>query len=249
LIGFLIVFENHVRLEEDPKVRVIIVTGKGKYFCTGMDLSSANQADLSDRLQSGSAAENSMRLFESFRNCRKPIISRINGPAMGGGWGLIFTTDIRIASPKSFFWFAEIKRGIVPALISAYIVPEIGAFKAKQLFLTGQKISPQNALELGLITAVADDSDSTEDESKLDKLVEVYVKELLEGGPGAGKAIKVMVNEEVGAAHERNREIVKKVFAATVQSEEAVYGMSCFIQKQKPDWASFIQQQRQLAKL
>eukprot|EP01102_Stenamoeba_stenopodia_P006064 TRINITY_DN1679_c0_g3_i1.p1 TRINITY_DN1679_c0_g3~~TRINITY_DN1679_c0_g3_i1.p1 ORF type:complete len:283 (+),score=56.34 TRINITY_DN1679_c0_g3_i1:62-910(+) len=229
------------KLEEDPKVRVIVITGNGKFFCTGMDLSSGNQEDLSKKLSSGSAADASIQIFETFRNCKKPIIARINGPAMGGGWGLLFTTDIRIASTKSYFWFAEIRRGIVPALISAYIVPEIGPFKAKQLFLTGEKISASKALELGLLTEVVDDE---KDPQALDKAVQKYIDYILEGGPGAASTIRTMVTEVAGATHQRNVEIVKKAFEKTVQSEEAMYGMSCFIQKQKPNWPEFIQQQQ-----
>jgi len=232
--------------EKDPSVRVIILTGSGKFFCTGMDLGSQNQEDM----KSSSSNPNSslIDVFEQIKSSKKPVISKINGPALGGGWGLIFTTDIRLASPNAYFSFAEVKRGLVPAIISAYIVPEIGAFKAKYLMLTGQRITSSKALELGLITDVVrhlpnknnnKENPPKEDEDPLEKLVESYVQELLEGGPQACGRIKSLVSHvSQSRDHQENLKYVQECFAEMINSPEAHYGMSCFLQKQKPDWST-----------
>jgi len=220
-------------VEEDPSVRVIILTGSGKYFCTGMDLGATNQSQMDKGLDEGNAAGSAITLYESVRSSKKPVISRINGPAMGGGWGLVFATDVRIAHKDAWFWFAEVKRGIVPALISAYIAPQIGSFQAKQLMLTGKKITARQAFDLGFLTCIA------ENDEELDKLTKEYAAELLTSAPGAMTVIKNTVDYVCSHGHEENVQHVQQVFKATVHSQEAMYGMSCFVQKKQPDWTEF----------
>ncbi len=147
--------------------------------------------------------------------------------------GLVFTSDIRVATKDSWFCFAEVKRGLVPAIISAYIVPQIGAFRAKEYMLTGKKVSAQKAHELGFISAVA------ENEEHLDRIVNEYVEELCTSAPQATQDVKHLVNHVASHSHESNLEEVEKVFNKMVHSPEALYGMSCFLQKQRPDWSAF----------
>jgi len=219
-------------MENDPKVRVVVLTGSGKYFCTGMDLGQSNQQQVATSLEHGSGASSSLMLFESLRNCKKPVIARINGPALGGGFGLVFTSDVRIVAKSAWFWFAEVKRGIVPALISAYIVPQIGPFQAKHYMMTGGKISAEKALELGFVNCVVDDD-------KLDQVTNEYVEELVGSAPAAMAVVKSTVDFVAHHTHEQNLEHVQKVFNDTVHSPEAMYGMGCFVQKKKPDWSEF----------
>ena len=121
----------------------------------------------------------------------------------------------------------------MPALISAYIAPQIGSFKAKELMLTGKKISAQQAYQLGFLTHVA------ENDEELDKVTREYVEELLSSAPGAMSVIKSTVDYVCSHGHEENTAYVQKVFGKTVHSPEALYGMSCFVQKKKPDWTEF----------
>lgn len=127
----------------------------------------------------------------------------------------------------------QVKRGIVPALISAYIAPQIGSFHAKQLMLTGKKITARQAYDLGFLTCVA------ESDEELDKLTKEYADELLTSAPGAMAVIKNTVDYVCSHGHEENVAHVQKVFGQTVHSPEALYGMSCFVQKKKPDWTEF----------
>ncbi|ELR17110.1 enoylCoA hydratase/isomerase, putative [Acanthamoeba castellanii str. Neff] len=208
-----------------------------------MDLGGGNQADMSQQLEQGTGPAGAIELYERFRNCTKPLIARINGPALGGGWGLVFTADIRVATKDAWFWFAEVKRGLVPAIISAYIVPQIGAFRAKEYMLTGKKMSAQKAYELGFVSALV------ENEQELDAKVNEYVEELLSSAPTAMADIKHLVNHVSSHSHEDNLNEVEKVFGKMVHSEEALYGMSCFAQKKKPDWAAFHNNEKDKAKL
>eukprot|EP01089_Gocevia_fonbrunei_P009755 TRINITY_DN22152_c0_g1_i1.p1 TRINITY_DN22152_c0_g1~~TRINITY_DN22152_c0_g1_i1.p1 ORF type:complete len:274 (+),score=56.63 TRINITY_DN22152_c0_g1_i1:120-824(+) len=217
--------------EEDPNVRVVVLTGEGKYFCTGMDLSSTNQSQMNSSDGLEEAAQRSLDLFLRIRDFPKPIIARINGPALGGGLGLVFATDIRVSTDKAWFWFAEVKRGIVPALISSVIVPQLGAFHSKQFMITGSKISAAKGKELRFLSDVVP-------EEALDKVVSDYALEILTSAPNAIKDIKQTVNFVDGNLHQENIKYVKEKFKNTVHSEEAIYGMYCFAQKKTPDWDS-----------
>jgi len=180
-------------------------------------------------------------LWQALKTCPKPIISRINGPAMGGGWGLLFATDIRIAVRDAWFSFSEVKRGVVPAIISAYVVPELGPFRAKQLFLTGQRVSANQAYEFGFLSEVVPD------EATLDVATKKYIDTLLESGPRAMEIIKETVHYIDNHTHQENLAHVNSIFQQfVVTSEEAKYGITCFANKQKPDWTQFYKNKAKL---
>ncbi|CAG8821722.1 2927_t:CDS:1, partial [Cetraspora pellucida] len=168
------------KIEDDPSIHIIVITGAGKYFCTGLDLQLSGE--ISDNFEIG------YRFYKTIKDCYKPVIAKINGPALGGGLGLVFTTDIRITLKEAYFSFPEVKRGIVPAIISRYVVPEIGLFKAKQYMLTGEKISAEQGFSDKFITCVV------EDHEELNNKVNQYTKLLLSNAPVAIKAIKELVN-------------------------------------------------------
>jgi len=197
-----------------------------------MDLGAGMQGDMNQRLKDGTAANHGLELFEKFKNCKKPIIARINGPALGGAMGLIFCCPIRVAVLTNvYFCFAEVKRGIVPALISAYIVNQLGSFQSKQFMITGMRFTSERAYQLGVLSSVVPID-------QLDIEVNRYVQELLSSAPHATGVIMDTVEYVAEHTHDKNIEKVKQVFAQTVHSEEALYGISCFVQKQKPDWAA-----------
>ncbi|CAG8755260.1 18917_t:CDS:1, partial [Racocetra fulgida] len=172
------------KIEDDPSIYIIIITGAGKFFCTGLDLqiSSTIPEELSNIFEIG------YRFYKTIKDCPKPVIAKINGPALGGGLGLVFTTDIRITLKDAYFSFPEVKRGVVPAIISRYVVPEIGLFKAKQYMLTGEKISAEQGFSDKFITCIVDDYD------ELNSKVNQYTKQLLSNVPAAIRTIKELVN-------------------------------------------------------
>lgn len=157
-------------LEANNEVRVIVLTGSGKYFCSGMDLSSQSHS-VED------TTKGFIELMETIYKCKKPVICKINGPALGGGLGLVFVTDIRIMNKESYLVFPEVKRGIVPAMISAYIVPQLGIYKSKQYMLSGEKISSSELLNDRVISLLANDS------SSLDKMTDSVVNQLISSAP------------------------------------------------------------------
>ncbi|KAI8832822.1 2-ketocyclohexanecarboxyl-CoA hydrolase [Chytriomyces cf. hyalinus JEL632] len=216
--------------EADDAVRVLVLTGRGKFFCAGMDLASA---------QSAPEFESSRAVFERVASFPKPTIGRINGGALGGGVGIAFCTDIRIADSNAYFQFAEVSRGLVPAIISLYIVPQLGPSLSRQFFLTGEKISTQQLLQAGCLAAAVPTA-------ALDETVAAYAKMLLAGGPGAQKTIKRLVSVvgSSNATEQEKSQTVKAVFEGMLRSEEAAYGMQAFLSKKAPNWAEFLKENK-----
>lgn len=221
------------RCREDSSVFSVVLTGAGKYFCTGMDLGQGNQAKLQEELESGVAAQRSLEMFSALREFPKPLIVRMNGPAFGGGCGLVFVGDIRIARKESFICFSEVRRGIVPALISAFIVQQMGEFLSLQYMTTGMRFPVEEMMERGLLTAVV------ADEAALDERVALYCTELKKCAPQAVQATKANIRHCAEHLHADNLLHVQQTFQRFIHSAEAMHGIGAFARKQDPDWVSY----------
>ncbi|CAO3659168.1 unnamed protein product [Rhizopus stolonifer] len=198
------------QLKNNVNIRVIVLTGAGKYFCSGLDLSTTS---LSDKKIQKDAFDQGIQIFDTLYHYPKPVIARINGPCLGGGVGLVFTTDIRIAHQNAYFALSEVKRGLVPAIISQYIVPELGPHKAKEYMLTGMRVS---ASELH---------------------GELLYNLLLESAPGAMASIKRLVYV-IGENDPQKSKHVKDTFLQMMKSKEAAYGIQSFMSEKRPDWST-----------
>jgi methylglutaconyl-CoA hydratase len=160
----------------------------------------------------------------------KPAVARVNGPAYGGGVGLVACCDIAIASSDARFAFTEVRLGLAPAVISPYVIAAIGARQARKLFATGETFDAQRALAIGLVHGVvAPDA--------LDAGVEAVVVQLLQGGPAAQGEIKklvAMVAREAGADdfEARTTDLIARLRA----SPEGKEGLDAFLGKREPGW-------------
>ncbi|KAF8921744.1 EnoyL-CoA hydratase [Dissophora ornata] len=215
---------------DDPAVRVIIVTGNGKYFCTGMDLTPQG-----DTPSASDPVAVTQTMFTTLARCPKPTVARLNGPALGGGVGIVFACNFRIVHQAAYFSMPEVHRGLIPALISEVIVPQLGAFRSKQYMLSGERVSSQEAYRVGFVTAVA------EDEETLDKKVKEYVGLLLQSGPGAMRDVKMLVDavDLRGGDQKAVAGYVREAFGKMITSEEAAHGISAFASREKPNWDEF----------
>ncbi|KAG1445849.1 hypothetical protein G6F56_009765 [Rhizopus delemar] len=214
------------QLKNNVNIRVIVLTGAGKYFCSGLDLSTTS---LTDKKIQEDTFDQGIQVFDTLYHYPKPVIARINGPCLGGGVGLVFTTDIRIAHQNAYFALSEVKRGLVPAIISQYIVPELGPHKAKEYMLTGRRVS---ASELhGALSA------TVSSEADLDTKVNHYTDLLLESAPGAMSSIKRLVHV-IGENDPQKAKHVKDTFLQMMKSKEAAYGIQSFMNEKKPDWST-----------
>ena len=211
-------------LDADPKIRVIVLTGRGKSFCAGADLNwMRRMAEYSDEENLRDAFTLS-RMLETIDRCSKPVITRINGAAIGGGVGLVGASDIAIASEKAVFAFSEVKLGLVPAVISPYIIR-----KARSLFITGERFGPGKAVELGLVDGIAK-------HEELDDLVAKNIKRIKSSGPRAVSECKELVR----SFHLHDEIELQKINAETIArlraSPEGIEGVQAFLEKRKPSW-------------
>ena len=217
-------------LDTDPTVRVIILTGAGKAFSAGADLNMMSEvAKFSDAENVAEGTRLASMLFTLYQ-CPKPIIAKVNGPAMGGGLGLIATSDIAVGVDTAFFAFSEARLGITPATISPFVLKAIGPQAASRYFLTGERFSAETGEAMGLLHEVTS-------YEFLDEAVETIVESLLASGPNAQAEAKALIRDFAGkpitqaimtdAAHR-----IAKVRA----SDEGQEGLSAFLEKRAPNW-------------
>jgi methylglutaconyl-CoA hydratase len=165
--------------------RAVVLAGEGEAFCAGADIEWQRSAiDLSydENVDDALAL---YRMCETIDVCRAPVVARIQGYALGGGSGLAACADIAIAATDATFGFSEVKLGIIPAVISPFVLPRIG-HHARRYFLTGERFDAETALRIGLVHEVTGDLDDT---------VGRVVDELLSSGPIAVRAAKDLVRE------------------------------------------------------
>jgi methylglutaconyl-CoA hydratase len=168
-------------------------------------------------------------LMEAVDSCPKPVIGRINGSAIGGGVGLVSCCDVAIAVERAKFAFSEVRLGLVPAVISPYVLQKIGPGFARELFLTGERFTAAKALRIGLIHQVVP-------EEALDAAVDDKVGMLLQGAPAAQAAVKEIIHMVESHSLEDVRAYTAEILAQRRASREGREGMSAFLEKRKPDW-------------
>lgn len=217
-------------IDLDPAVRVVVLSGNGKSFSAGADLAwMQEQAELPPEANER-GAEKMARMFLSIARCRKPVIGRIHGHALGGGTGLTASVDLAFCTHDCQFGLTEVKLGIVPAVISPFVMQKIGAGRARTLFLTGERFDGHEAQRIGLVhKAVAD-------ERALDAEVQRAIGELLAAGPMAVASAKELIRAVSPLSLEEAIPVTSKWIAALRATDEAKEGMGAFLGKRKPKW-------------
>ena len=170
------------------------------------------------------------KMFAVINECPAPVVGRIHGAAIGGGVGLVSVCDIVLATASTKFALAEVKLGILPAVISPYVIAKIGETHARALFLTGERFSGDRALQIGLVHRLA------ADEVALDALVSETLSQLDSSGPEAVRECKKLIAWV--ASHEKSDSIPYTIeaIAARRVSKEGQGGMTAFLNKQKAPW-------------
>jgi len=216
-------------IEKNDEIRVVVLTGAGKSFCAGADLnwmrSVINQSFEENLTESRALAE----LFHNIYSCRRPVIGRINGAAIGGGTGFVAVCDIAVASRSAVFSFSEVKIGMVPSCIGPYVIKKIGEGKTRELFITGERMSAERAHEVGLVSQVVDDD-------LLDTNVEKLIRFILSSGPEAVAAAKKLISEVPSMTPQEYKPYTAELIARLRISDEGQEGMEAFLNKRKPRW-------------
>jgi methylglutaconyl-CoA hydratase len=212
--------ELHEAFSDVGDARAVVLAGDGPSFSAGADV---EWQRASIDLSYDENVEDAMRLYrmlEAIDSCPAPVVGHIQGHALGGGSGLAACMDIAIAGEDAVFGFSEVKLGIIPAVISPFVLPRIGA-AARRYFLTGERFDAQTALRIGLVSEVTSD---------LDSAVERAVGELLTSGPEAAREAKRLVRERPGG------EEAARIAARLRSGAEGQDGLRAFLERRKASW-------------
>jgi methylglutaconyl-CoA hydratase len=216
-------------LAEDVAVRVVVLSGRGKSFCAGADLNWMREII---RFSYEQNLEESLELADwlyELYSLPKPTVARVNGAAIGGGAGFLSACDIVVASTEARFGLSEVKIGLVPACIAPYVIRRTGEGRARQFFLTGERIDAVRAREIGLVNIVAGPGG-------LDATVEDLAGKLVTSGPEALARCKTLLQEVPGMSFAEVKRFTAEMIAGLRVSPEGQEGMASFLEKRKPRW-------------
>ena len=203
--------------------RAVVLAGEGESFCAGADIEWQRAAiDLSYE-ENVDDALSLFRMLKGIDSCPAPVVARIQGYCLGGGCGLASCADIALAAEDATFGFSEVKLGIVPAVISPFVLPRIGGGAARRYFLTGERFDSATAFHIGLVHEISDD---------LDGACDRIVNELLTSGPEAVRAAKQLVRERPDGDE------AAQIAARLRTSEEGQGGLRAFLDRQPAPWRS-----------
>jgi len=220
--------EHFSAAANDDAVRVVILTGEGTTFCAGADLAGASNVDAEGFAAAGPRAL--VAVLETMLLLPKPIVARVQGHVAGGGNGLVAAADLAVAAETARFAFSEVRVGVAPAVISVVCLARMSPSHARELLLTGERVTAQRVLEAGLVNAVAEDE-------ALDAVVASYVDRLLLGGPEALAHTKELLRRVPGMPHDEAFTWTAELSASLFSSAEAREGMTAFFERRRPSWA------------
>ncbi len=227
--------DAYSELNTIDSVRIIILSGEGRHFCTGADLTWVQAGKGKDLRAESLALAN---LFHTIASSPKATIATVQGSVYGGGIGLFAANDFVVASREAIFAFRDVRLGLVPGTIAPYVVRRTGAGKALQLMLTGRRFPALEAWQTGLVDEVARNITPREKTNQL-------TEKILFGGPEAQLAIKEMITTLRPPIDEATRDYSVGILTRARGSAEASEGIKAFFEKRRPDWTKFSIRQKQ----
>jgi methylglutaconyl-CoA hydratase len=215
---------------EDDDVRAIVLAGRGKAFCAGADLNWMKQASGYGPAENQADAARLAALLRTIAEAPKPTVARVHGPAFAGGLGLVAACDIAVASYDAKFCLTEVRIGLIPAMISPYVIRAMGPRAASRWFLSAEVFDGAEAYRMGLVQEIAP-------AEELDAAVNAMLGHLLQGGPGALAATKRLIREVTHRPVDDAlvTDTASRIAAARA-SDEGREGIASFLEKRKPRW-------------
>lgn len=217
--------------EPPEALRGVVLAGEGRTFCAGADVEWMRGSiglSVADNERDASAMAD---MYAAIDTCAVPVIARVQGAALGGGMGLCAVADMVLATADATFGFTETKLGIVPGVISPFVLAKIGESAARALFPTGERFGAERARQIGLVHEVL------ADEAALDARLATLVGELRSAGPTALRAAKALIRDQRGLGAAEARGLTVQAIARQRTSEEGQEGLAAFLEKRPPRWS------------
>jgi methylglutaconyl-CoA hydratase len=210
-------------------LRAAVLAGAGRTFCAGADLTWMSRMVRYSMDENLADARSAARMFEALDTIPVPLIGRVQGAALGGGAGLAAVCDIVVAAEDAVFGFTEAKLGILPSMISPFVVAKIGQSAARELFLTAARFGATRAREIGLVHHVVPAPD-------LDRTIDGLLAEIVTSAPEAIAAAKALIPAVAGRAAASVSSLTTETIARHRTSREGQDGMRAFLEKRKAPW-------------
>ncbi len=220
------------RLADEPpdRLRAVVLAGDGPSFCAGADIAWMRVSLELTREANEADAMVLAEMLDAIDHCPVPVIARVHGAALGGGMGLCAVSDLVIAEAGARFGFTETRLGLLPAVISPFVIAKIGESHARALFPGGRRFDATRALRIGLVHEVVEGTEA------LDAAVETALADILAAGPTAARAAKSIVREVRGLPHEATRWHTARRIATQRTSAEGQEGLRAFLERRRPAW-------------
>jgi methylglutaconyl-CoA hydratase len=222
--------EAFTDLGRRPEVRVIVLAGNGKSFCAGADLNWMKRMVQYSHDENLADARAVACMYLAIAKCPKPVIARVHGAALGGGAGLVAACDIGVALESVQFGFTEVKLGIIPAIISPFVIARVGPGRAREFFITGERFLAPVAMSIGLIQHVV------AHEPALDALIDSKISQIMTSAPAAIAAAKELIFGVAARNLESSLDFAAEAIAQARAGTEGQAGMQAFLERQKPPW-------------
>ena len=231
LIGKLRATFEALGAEPPDRLRGVVLAGEGPVFSAGADVEWMRASASLSREDNERDAAALQSMLTAIDACPVPVIASVQGAALGGGMGLCAVSDVVLATTSTRFGFSETKLGIIPAVISTFVVPKIGESHARALFATGQRFDAQRAQLIGLVHEVLPDT------AALDARVDQIIDELRTAGPTAARAAKALVRELRSLSPDEARKHTVRHIAEQRTSDEGQEGLTAFLEKRPARWS------------
>jgi methylglutaconyl-CoA hydratase len=216
--------------EPPESLRGVVLAGDGAIFSAGADVAWMRAAQELSVEENEADAGRMAAMFATIDACPVPVIARIQRAALGGGMGLCAVSDIVLATSDATFGFTEVKLGILPSVISPFVLAKIGESQARALFSTGERFDAERAQRIGLVHEVLPD------EAALDARIEELVGELSSAAPAALRAAKALVRDLRGVSADEARALTTERIARLRTADEGIEGLAAFLEKRPPTW-------------
>lgn len=218
-------------LAKDKTVRAAVIAGSGQDFCAGADIGWMRRAADYGKARAKKDAGRLIDMCRAVDEAPFAVVARVHGNCFGGALGVVGASDVVVAETGARFRFSEVRLGLIPAVVSTFVLPKIGMSQARRLFLTAEVFSASTAREVGLVHDTAPALD-------LDAQVQAVVESILKNGPEAVRRAKGYLKELEGLTRARRIAHSVKVLAHIRSTDEAKEGLSSFLERREPAWTA-----------